>query len=201
MSSPFWAQPRQDCWVFPVVKEHITQREPCCGGDVWADDRTQNSYRWVRMRRLNMLHFKDRQTLGLWHVSTCPKERNNNNKENRSVSSASVVTLVVWRQSPLICTHTFMSAFLSKMTDGGDLGDLYKSAKHISFSLKINTHVSTFHSPILLDASAAAGSSLMSLGSSGRGLPILISEGPLCGGTGRSSGWEKSVSPSLFWTV
>lgn len=44
--------------------------------------------------------------------------------------------------------------------------------------------------PELADVSAAAGSSLISLGSTGRA-------GPLRGGTGKSSGWERSVSASF----
>lgn len=60
------------------------------------------------------------------------------------------------------------------------------------------------HAPVLADVSPAAGSSLMSFGSTGRGLLISASEGPLWGGTGKSSGWERSVSdsrPSCFIVV
>lgn len=64
--------------------------------------------------------------------------------------------------------------------------------------------VSTFLSPMLAELSPVAGSSLISFGSTGRGLLISVSEGPLWGGTGKSSGWERSANdsrPSCFTVV
>ena len=75
---------------------------------------------------------------------------------------------------------------------------LERSVKLVYYShLKCGTSLS----PVLADVSPAAGSSLMSLGSIARGLLMSVSEGPLWGGTGKSSGWERSASnsrPSCF---
>lgn len=65
-------------------------------------------------------------------------------------------------------------------------------------------NISAFLSPMLTDVSPAAGSNLMSFGSTGRGLLISVSEGPLWGGAGKSSGWERSAKdsrPSCFIAV